>query len=389
MPPNCLARIGHVAANIRKTQVRREKHSRARCTMESKIKQRRMPSDGLPELQQAVRDKLKWAMSLQEDDIDKDSYLLFMGIMYSALYVFSAQGRISGVMDMSYGQARELLSMGFSTTDQFKTNHRWGLQPVTLSDTTGPLLEHYLTHVRPRVCREDTPADSESLWLRYCGRPEEHIGTSVTSFFKRTLNLHITTTSIRSLVETSMSDLHDQGLITNQQLLSVQAINGHTSAVAKDYYIHKARGNDVIHAREAFSHLSAPLAPVDNLQAAFDSASPKPLPPDRPVATTAWSQAPKAAALQFGMAHPDFGTKGKRARWTEEEVSYIGSWCANKMRENPHCTTLVAQCREHILTDPFALPIFHSIHVLDSGRLRTGYRAWVSTQKEGFEAFDN
>lgn len=323
-----------------------------------------MPCNGLPDLQQAVLDKLDWALSMRENDIDKESYMLFMGVMYSALYVFSAQGRISGVMDINYGQARNLLLEGYSTTDQFKTNQRWGLQPVTLSSVTGPLLRHYLNYIRPRVCKEDLPSDHTPLWLRYSGRPEEQIGTCVTAFFTRVLALHITTTAIRSLVETSMSDLHDKGIITGQQLLSVQAINGHTSAVAKDYYIHKERGNDVTHARAAFSHLTPEQV---------DVTEPQPLPP-----APTWSPAPKPTPLNFGTAHPDYGSKSKRAQWTADEIKYIADFCTKKLEENPQCSTLVAQCRDRIMVDPDALPIFHVNHVLDSGRLRSGYRTWQS-----------
>lgn len=391
LSPECIVRIRHVAASIRKVQVKREKNKRSRCTMDSKIRERRMPSNGLPELQEAVRGQLTWALSLTEHDIYKESYKLFMGVLYSALYVFSAQGRISGVMDMSYGQARDLLGTGYSTTDQFKTNQRWGLQPVTLSVTTVQLLQHYLAHVRPRVCIQDKPSDTDALWLAYNGLPDHNAGTNLTAFFKRTLGLHITTTAIRSLVETSMSELHDKGVISGQQMQSVQAINGHTSAVANDYYVHKARGADVAHARKAFEYIVPQFDAQQGNLVISDGGVLHPLASSSTAHGTGqaahataeeWNQPFMPVALDFGTAHPDYGTKAKKAKWTDEEINYIGEFCKRHKETHPLCTTMVADCLEFILTDPIALPIFHAIHVLDSGRLRNGYRNWLETQKK-------
>jgi hypothetical protein len=368
LPVEGLVRIRHVAKNVRKGQTRREKHTRARTTIATKVEMRRMPADGLPELQRAVQAKLSWALSLRENDIDKEAFKMYMEILYSALYVFSAQGRISGVMDMNYGQAENLLAEGFSTTNKFKTNTRWQLQPVTLSETTHPLVQHYLQHVRPRVCKVDLPAQKDPLWLRFTGTPEEHVGLFVTAFFRRTIALHITTTAVRSLVETSMSEMHDEGRITNHRNLSVQAINGHTSKVVKEYYVHKERRNDVLRSRDAFAAYleSAEDSPDDPADVAAS-----------PPAPVVWRLPAKPTALDLGTDHPDYGTASKRARWTDEEVNYIGSWCKNKLHNNPECITLVAQCRMHILEDPAAHPIFHHIHLLDCGRLRSGYRLWV------------
>src|SRR5690606_14961576 len=116
---------------------------------------------------------------------------------------------------------------GYCTTDQFKTRDRWGLQPVTLSAVTHTLLTQYMNFVRPAACTSAAPLSNDPLWLRFDGSPDAHIGLRLTAFFKKELRLHITTTSIRSLIETTFDTLHSQGVISTQQRASVSNINGH------------------------------------------------------------------------------------------------------------------------------------------------------------------
>jgi hypothetical protein len=408
-----LLKIRHVAAAVRKLQVRRERELRSRVSMDSKVRERRMPTGGLEQLQRAVDRRIPWALSLKNEYIDEEEYKQVLGLLYSALYVYSAQGRISGVMDLSYEQAQELLTSGYVTTDQFKTNDRWGLQPVTLSLSALHLLQLYLEYLRPRAVDRSGHGSVDALWLCFSGDPDKLVGQRVTAFFKRHLQLHITTTAIRSLVETTMDTMHAQGRITNEQRASIHAINGHSGATTKDYYIQKVRGNDVQHAREAFqamfgaakdaaaaaADVEAAAADVDQAQSDNTAWSPLPLPinaqsrtesassrtPSMPTSPlpalpVLWQQRPAVVAIDFGTAHPDYKSTAVKARWTDEEKDYIGRWCARKLNENPLTNSVVAKCRKHILQDPDAWPIFHANHVLDSGRLRNGYRTWVNAQ---------
>lgn len=402
-----LLKIRHVAAAVRKLQVRRERELRSRVSMDSKVRERRMPTGGLEQLQRAVDRRLLWALSLKNEYIDEEEYKQVLGLLYSALYVYSAQGRISGVIDLSYEQAQELLTAGYVTTDQFKTNDRWGLQPVTLSLCALQLLQLYLEYLRPRAVDRSGHGSVDALWLCFNGDPDKLVGQRVTAFFKRHLQLHITTTAIRSLVETTMDAMHVQGRITNEQRASIHAINGHSGATTKDYYIQKVRGNDVQHAREAFQamfgaaqdaaaaaeHVVAEAADVEEVPSDASAWSPMPLPinaqssrtPPMPMSPppalpVTWQQRPAVVAIDFGTAHPDYQNTSVKARWTDEEKDYIGQWCARKLNENPLTFNVVAKCRKHILNDPDAWPIFHANHVLDSGRLRNGYRTWVNAQ---------
>lgn len=394
LPVAALFKLKHVAKTIRKAQSKREKETRARTTMDSQVHARRMPGGGLAELQRAVDNRLPWAAQLDGKIIDKETYQLFMGLLYSALYVYSVQGRISGVMDLNYGQASELLTSGYCTTDHFKTRDRWGLQPVTLSAVTHKLLTQYMTQVRPTACESASPLQSDPLWLRFDGSIDAHIGVRLTAFFKKELRLHITTTSIRSLVETTFDTLHLQGVISAQQRASVSNINGHTGEVVRDYYVRQTRGADVEHARDAFAQLleATPDPDATHHLATGPLPSPLPLPltvsplelvvcptPARLPGSTDepnWMVRARPQPIDFGTQHPDYSSKSVKAHWTEDELNYIGNWCTAALTSNPSICNIVAKCRDHIMKDPAAWPIFHSIHVLDSGRLRNGYRAW-------------
>ena len=79
-------------------------------------------------------------------------------------------------------------------------------------------------------------------------------------------------------------------------------------------------------------------------------------------------------AKAWGTMHPDYDSDVARARWTPAELAYIEQYCVEKKTRQPDCQNVVAQCLRHIHRDPNATPIFHRIHVLDSGRLRNGYR---------------
>jgi hypothetical protein len=85
---------------------------------------------------------------------------------------------------------------------------------------------------------------------------------------------------------------------------------------------------------------------------------------------------------KWGVDHPDYNKKNlktgelsQRATWTEAEMLYIAGWCYKKVKANPDSLIdIVSICLRQIQKDPKALPIFHYLHVVDSGRLRHGYR---------------
>ena len=71
------------------------------------------------------------------------------------------------------------------------------------------------------------------------------------------MQLHLTTTHIRALVETTAADLCDEGKIDARQRKAVSNINGHSSATVDKYYMKRSRKHDVQHGKKMFEVLSA------------------------------------------------------------------------------------------------------------------------------------
>jgi len=92
-----------------------------------------------------------------------------------------------------------------------------------------------------------------------------------------------------------------------------------------------------------------------------------------------WAATVAVPPIQWGTKHPvkmmnEHGKRVARAKWTDEEVTYIYKWCKMQMRTNPCVSFKVSKCLSHILADPDAIAIFHSLHTLDSSRLMTGFK---------------
>lgn len=293
-------------------------------------------------------------------------------------------------MDMKYHQHQDLLQDGYANSTKFKTAVAFQYQSVTCSNVSDWLLRIYLMHVRTCVVplEEDPMAP---LFLTYQGQPEDRLGKRLTVFFKRTLQLHITTTAIRSMVETMTDKKYVQGEITKEVKESVQHINGHSSRITQDYYVRRDQANMVSQARNAFgnqassamTHLGVPDVPQP-----FTPHSPAPLGwragwAQHQGSAAAWPRNDRLEPADWGREHPDYARVGKKARWTLEEIQYIGRWCEREDEGALHSTNLVARCLRHIMRDPQALPIFHRNHVLDGPRLRHGYRTYKTMVQDG------
>jgi hypothetical protein len=352
-----------------------------------------MPAGGLDELRDAVLVEYDWARGVRVDCIDDTAYRRFLQVMFAALYLFSANGRQSGVVDMKYGQAQELLEKGFTTSTKFKTNKKYGYQPVTVRSVSRDLLRIYMVTVRPQIRHVSLCAPSDPLWLTYGGAAEEDVGRLVTAFFVRTCGLSITITGIRSLVETTMHKKFKEGKISESERSAVQNINGHTSETTRDYYLMEDRTEDVHHAGAAFgNHLDEILDDLAEDITIMDavpvpqpllvlSAVPPPLPlPLNPLCSPPPAHAPSAAlrgpAVRGGARHPDFGTTKTTAQWTQEEKQFLGTWCAQYQARYPEVKNVVANCLHHILRTPAVHAIFHDYHTLNSARLRAGWRQY-------------
>ena len=77
---------------------------------------------------------------------------------------------------------------------------------------------------------------------------ERRLGDLVTNFFRR-YNLHMNTTSIRSLVESTAERMKMEGKISAAVRAAVQGINGHSDAVTQAHYVKQSMRENVAKAR--------------------------------------------------------------------------------------------------------------------------------------------
>mmetsp|Transcript_20277 Transcript_20277/g.33942 ORF Transcript_20277/g.33942 Transcript_20277/m.33942 type:complete len:580 (+) Transcript_20277:520-2259(+) len=293
--PSSLQAITHIVKKLRCAESKRNKGLYSEKTLEQQVYTGQLPAGGLPELRHAVSTKLPWAKAIASrgGSIDTHDYRHFLCTMFAAMWVFSAQGRPGGISLMTVDDTQQLLDFAFATTSTFKTSAKYSLQPITLSEESYQLVELYVRCLRPHVAMRTPPTDR--LWITHEGKPIEDVGRYVTQFFRAELRLNVSTTGIRGLVETYMAKLHDQELITTEARNAVQTINGHSGQVTKDFYIKKARAEEVKLTRDAFSAIpnDDPAAGVDGsllMDNWMDewietepAAVPLPLPPSAPL----------------------------------------------------------------------------------------------------------
>jgi hypothetical protein len=371
LPLSSLEGVKAVAGDVRRAASRKMRALKAADTLKKRIEDRRLPPNGLADLLRAVYSLVPWARSLQGQGVDKDTYDAFMQLLYAAMYVSSPQGRQSGLMDLKYEQHKALLDKGFANTTRFKTQDKYIYQPVTLSAVTKELLGVYLQHLRPIAARGLPPRNLDPLWLKYSGVAEDGLGRKVVRFFTAQLGLHITTTAIRSLVETAMYEKYKEGEITLAQKESVHTINGHSSQVTQDYYIKEDMARGVAQARDAFEVITEQVLPEGQEAVPFPG----------------WADREVFSAAEWGADHPDRDLPvHKKARWTADEIAYIGAYCDRQTQANPDHRTVVACCLQQLRLDPAAQRVFHERHVLDSARLRHGYRKYLDMTGEGRNA---
>ncbi len=339
-------------------------------------------------LQAIVLERMPWARLCDEGScvIDKRIYLGFVGLLAASMYTFSPQGRPSGIVDMKLGQASILLQDGFAQSTVFKTQSMYGYQPVTISTVSMELLQIYLRKVRPAALMA-VALDTDPLFLKWKNRVPQacNLGRVLGSFFKIHGELHVTTNTLRAMVETYAETSYRTGQITLEERKAIEYCNGHSSAVVENYYLQHDRASDVTNARSVFSILSSPLSPIpvppssssssaNSSDEPFIDIEPTPLP--LPFSPSSWLVQDDLKHIDWGTRHPCYlKTKAVRVKWTTEEVDYIEAWCSSQTIEEHGRMT--SKCFDAILEDPNAYPIFHKNHMLTPGRLRNGYDAYL------------
>ncbi len=182
----------------------------------------------------------------------------------------------------------------------------------------------------------------------------------VKRFFLRTLGLHVTTTTIRTLVETTATQMMDEGAITQTQRAAIRNINGHTSQTTEDFYVLRDRWNDANNGRSMFNAILNNTTNDTNMEEEEQLNSMNTRSPEAEVAPgklSPWNRT-QAAIKPWGTMHPSFtsteeaGIPPRRVHWSADEVAYIARWHT----ENDHDTreNKVSRCLQKIQTDPEA-----------------------------------
>jgi hypothetical protein len=342
----------------------------------------------LEDLFDIVKSKVSWAeqwvaeltSSSSLSAMEQANYKQFTQLLLSSFYTTGVQGRPFAIEKMTLEAGIVLMNDGVAFSTEFKTHAKYGYQPIMASKVTGRLLKLYLCHVRPIILNTHRQSvDHNQLWLNYNGKPLQKLGKEVSSFFKIHGGIHVNTNDIRKLVETTSDTLQARGIITEEERLAVHNVNGHSSQTTRDYYIRKDRTEDAKLANNVFRQI---IDNSDNSDADDNDDIPANFEPEIDVFASNFVIQP---VDDWGTAHPDYGTDGQRAKWTDLEVETIGNWCAKQIRETPAIRPqIMRHCHEYFTTNgkPAVQHIFHPIHIRDNTTLRNGYR--IAQQRKEF-----
>lgn len=262
------AAFQEVLKQHRRVYHKKKADSKGEFSIESAVAERTWPVGGIEELQTICKQRGAEFMSLHGSkmphEIDQIIYREAHYLCFSHMYAFVAQGRKSGIADVKCHQYDDLMDIGHVLSEDFKTRTSHKYQAVLNSSQIQPWL-HLLHLWRSRAVWNKREKEPQALapdffFLDWEGEPiGDKIGTYVTSFF-RPHGLHITTTGLRSLVETTADQREKLGMITHAERLAVSSINTHSSKITQDYYVRSNISQDVQLARNAIS----PLHCVDN-----------------------------------------------------------------------------------------------------------------------------
>jgi hypothetical protein len=163
---------------------------------------------------------------------------------------------VVGIQDIRIGQYEELLREGFVCSYNFKTVGKFIQQPITTSGVVNTVLSTYVNSVRPAIRSKykKKPTDMDHLFLCYEGRLNDRLGRLITQYFLP-YSLHITSTTIRSLVETEANILKKRGDITATDFSSLQNIGGHSEKTSEEYYIKERTCDDISAGKRIFDQL--------------------------------------------------------------------------------------------------------------------------------------
>ena len=294
---------------------------------------------------------------------------------------------------LKYEELGQLLDTHFCLSTDFKTVSSYGLQAVTTSETSRELIRLYVECFRPK----GLTSSADNLFVSIDGKTIR-VGRYVTSFFKRVSYLNLCTTTIRSMVATETSVLTTSGQLTPEQTKSSISMGGHSSITCEKFYQKRSRELDVLRSQEVHQKLirspQGRIEEEDHAIIALESSSGGELSQVLPGAKESFSITSNVAdigivkralidvttASNIGIAHPCYQFEGRRITWTNIEVHHVGTWCKAYQEEFPSAQNVVAKCLDSILKDSKVRENFHPHHLMDSTRLRWGWKKFLEEE---------
>jgi hypothetical protein len=167
---------------------------------------------------------------------------------------------VQAVEDTRNNQVQELQERKFILSKVFKTQSKYGYQPVTAGEIFLQIFSKYTRFIRPKILMRDL----DFVFIELDGNQLD-LGRKLTVFFEGAIGLHITSTTIRSLVETEVADLRLENKITDTQRNSIMSLNGHSSQVTQDYYVRQDREKDVGNAFNVFDIMNVSSSVAANM----------------------------------------------------------------------------------------------------------------------------
>jgi hypothetical protein len=221
------------------------------------VQERKIPMGGLHRMREIILLDIQDEMAKTIHVVTRKIYRGFCALMFSAFYTLSPQGRIGGLEHLTFNQTDELMVEWDTQSSSFKTGAKFGFQIFSLTSDTEKLFRLYIDKYRPHAAGRARVSSQRSngMWLNWDGitMPAAQIGKLVTSYWERVAGVKMTTTICRSLVETLSHAAHQEGLISTTERDAIQGVNGHSGAMARDYYLLNDRRKESHSARNGFN----------------------------------------------------------------------------------------------------------------------------------------
>jgi hypothetical protein len=114
------------------------------------------------------------------------------------------------------------------------------IQTFKIAGNSKELFTIYATIARPAIVKKFklSSLPTDPLWLDSKGKAEKRMSRNVIAFFKQNCSLHITTTTLRAIVEMESHNMLQLGEISPLEREAISNSSGHAlTSTVKVYYI--------------------------------------------------------------------------------------------------------------------------------------------------------